>query len=359
MTDGHIEVAKAYYSVSPEHLGHTLWVRWDLRLVRIFNGRMEQIALHARQEPGRFSTQDKHIAAEKRSGVERGAVYLLSRARLIGGHAARWAENMLQTRGIEGVRVLQGLLSLTHRHDAAAIERACEVAFSHGAWRLRTIPPTPQARRPRAGDVRLPPGASDHSFLERLREAGGHVVRASLGEGPEAPGPSPKPPPPSLFSVFPSINQRKECVAMNESLSSALRKLRLSGLSQTLEVRMQEAASHNLSHAEFLELIFQDELSVRQERLIGRRVKAAAFRELKPLEEFDFSFNPSIKKKQIYDLACCRFIRERRDVLWMGPPGVGKSFLVQALGYQAIKQGFVVLYRSIFVSVRRNTSCVL
>ena len=96
-------------------------------------------AVHTRQEPGRFSTQDQHIASEKRSGVERGAVYLLRRARMIGEHSARWAENMLQTRGIEGVRVLQGLLSLVHRHDAEAIERACEVAFSHGAYRLRTI----------------------------------------------------------------------------------------------------------------------------------------------------------------------------------------------------------------------------
>ena len=139
---------------------------------------------------------------------------------------------------------------------------------------------------------------------------------------------------------------------MNESLSSALRKLRLSGLAQTLEVRLQEAASHNLSHVEFLELILQDELTVRQERLIDRRVKAAGFRELKPLTDFEWSFNPSIKKKQVFDLACCRFIRERRDVLWMGPPGVGKSFLVQALAYEAIKQGFVVLYRSIFDVVR-------
>jgi DNA replication protein DnaC len=100
-----------------------------------------------------------------------------------------------------------------------------------------------------------------------------------------------------------------------------------------------------------LELILQDELTVRQERLVDRRVKAAGFRELKPLTDFEWSFNPSIKKKQIY-VACCRFIRERRDVLWMGPPGVGKSFLVQALAYEAIKQGFVVLYRSIFDVVR-------
>ncbi len=139
---------------------------------------------------------------------------------------------------------------------------------------------------------------------------------------------------------------------MKEVLLSTLRKLRLSGLAQTLEVRLQEAASHSLNHAEFLELILQDELSVRNERLIDRRVKAAGFRELKPLADFEWSFNPSIKKKQVYDLACCRFIRERRDVLWMGPPGVGKSFLVQALAYEAIKQGFVVLYRSIFDVVR-------
>jgi DNA replication protein DnaC len=139
---------------------------------------------------------------------------------------------------------------------------------------------------------------------------------------------------------------------MNERLVSMLRDLRLSGLAQTLDVRLQEAAGHQLNHAEFLELIFQDELLVRQERLIARRVKAAMFREVKPLDQFNWSFNPSIQRKQIFDLATCRFIREMRDVLFLGPPGVGKSFLVQALGYQAIKQGHVVLYRSIFDVVR-------
>src|SRR5207302_9244104 len=60
----------------------------------------------------------------------------------------------------------------------------------------------------------------------------------------------------------------------------------------------------------------------------------------------------SVPKKRVYDLATCRFIRESRDVLWLGPPGVGKSFLVQALGYQAVRAGFAVLYRSIFDVVR-------
>ena len=137
--DGHVEVAKAYYSLPPEYRGHTLWVRWDLRLVRIFNNRMQQVTLHPRKEPGQFSTLPEHVHGQKRSSVELGAVALLSRTRCIGEHTARWAESMLQTRGIEGVRVLVGLLALKKQHDAQAIERACEVAFSHGAWRLKTI----------------------------------------------------------------------------------------------------------------------------------------------------------------------------------------------------------------------------
>jgi DNA replication protein DnaC len=139
---------------------------------------------------------------------------------------------------------------------------------------------------------------------------------------------------------------------MNDRLQTALHQLRLSGLAQSLDVRLQEAAGHQLSHVEFLELIVQDELLVRQQRQIDRRVKAAQFRELKALDEFDFAFNPSIQRSQIFDLATCRFIREARDVLFVGPPGTGKSFLAQALGNQAIKQGFLMLYRSIFDVVR-------
>ena len=135
---------------------------------------------------------------------------------------------------------------------------------------------------------------------------------------------------------------------MNDALRSTLKKLRLSGLLEGLEVRLQEAAGHGLSHLEFLELILQDELAVRSDRQLQRRVKAALFRELKPLDQFDWAFNPTIKKKQVLDLATCHFVRERRDVLWLGPPGVGKSFLVQAVGYQAIKAGHAVLYRSVF-----------
>jgi len=98
--------------------------------------------------------------------------------------------------------------------------------------------------------------------------------------------------------------------------------------------------------------VLQDELAVRQDRLVRRRTKVAAFREPKTLEDFDWQFNSSIKKKQFFDLAACKFIRDAKDVLLLGPPGTGKSHLVQAIGYHAIKAGFYVLYRSIFDLVR-------
>ena len=139
---------------------------------------------------------------------------------------------------------------------------------------------------------------------------------------------------------------------MNDSIQSALRKLRLPGVRQTLDVRLQEARSGNLDHAEFLELVLQDELLVRANRLRERRLKVASFRHLRVLEDFDWSFNKSIPRKRIYELATGLFIDEARDLLLLGPPGTGKTFLCQAIGYEAIKAGYVVFYRSIFDLVR-------
>jgi len=137
--DAHVEVDKAYYSVPPEYVGCPVWVRWDARLVRIFNRRLEQIALHVRQEKGRFRTAAEHIAPEKISGVERGAGWLLKRLSLVGPQTLRWAETMLAQRGIEGVRVLQGLLSMTEKHMADDLEAACELALTHGTYRLKAL----------------------------------------------------------------------------------------------------------------------------------------------------------------------------------------------------------------------------
>jgi DNA replication protein DnaC len=139
---------------------------------------------------------------------------------------------------------------------------------------------------------------------------------------------------------------------MTNTLKQHAHTLHLSGLLVSLELRLQEAEANRLPHAQFLELVLQDEINVREQRTIARRNKSADFHEPRSLDNFDFGFNPGVNRAQIYELAAGHFVRQRRDVLLVGPPGVGKSHLAQAIGIEAIKAGFVVLYRSIFDLVR-------
>jgi transposase len=168
--DGHIEVKRAYYAVPPEYLGRVVWVRWDSRLVRIFNERMQQIAIHTKREPGCFSTPPEYIAAEKISDVERGAAWLLSKVALrLGPHSAAWAEAMVKARGIEGTRVLLGLLSLAGRHSAYAVERACDIARGYAAFHLRTIRALVKRQAPKQ---EMLPFLSVHPMIRPLSEYG-------------------------------------------------------------------------------------------------------------------------------------------------------------------------------------------
>jgi hypothetical protein len=114
-------------------------VRWDARLVRVFNDRWEQVAIHAKAEPGRFRTAAEHIPQEKVSAVERGTDALLRQVAAIGPSTRQWAEATTQARGVEAVRALVGLKHLAGKHPSADLEEACRVALSHGAYRLRTI----------------------------------------------------------------------------------------------------------------------------------------------------------------------------------------------------------------------------
>jgi transposase len=137
--DGYVEFKKAYYSAPPEYVGRQIWVRQETRLLRLYNSRREQIALHALAEPGKFTTDPAHLHSRKRHIIERGVDYLLDRCRLIGPLTGTWAEAMHQSRGPQSLRVMQGLLQLAEKHPAAELEKAARLATHHGAWRLRDL----------------------------------------------------------------------------------------------------------------------------------------------------------------------------------------------------------------------------
>jgi len=139
---------------------------------------------------------------------------------------------------------------------------------------------------------------------------------------------------------------------MQEQLHRNLKDLRLSGMISSLDVRTQEARANQLDYTEFLELLIYDEMAIRQERRIARMLNKAAFNNLKTLESFNWQFNTNLERNRFYELATCKFIRDAQDVLFIGPPGTGKTHLAQAIGYEAIKANHTVIYRSIFDVVR-------
>ena len=119
-------------------MGRTLWVRWDSRTVRLLNHRMEEVALHARVEPGSFSYRPAGSRG-RRYDVQQNSRWLLKEAQQIGYWCGQWAESLMMQRGREGLRTLMGLRSLTRKHRAGALDKACERALSYGAFRLRDI----------------------------------------------------------------------------------------------------------------------------------------------------------------------------------------------------------------------------
>lgn len=137
--DGHIEVQRSYYSTPPEYVGCEVWVRWNDQVVRILNHRFEQIALHCRQVPGKFSTLREHLASEKISSVELGAAHLLAKVELFGPYSLRWAEATLAEHGVRGMRMIQGLLSLSRKYEAREIEGACDKAWRARGFRYRIV----------------------------------------------------------------------------------------------------------------------------------------------------------------------------------------------------------------------------
>jgi len=133
-----------------------------------------------------------------------------------------------------------------------------------------------------------------------------------------------------------------------DELIYKMKSIRLSAMTLKLPIRLQEAAANELSYQEFLNNLIDDEIAIRRDRLLNKRLKQAKLPFVKTLDDFDFTFNPTINRQYIKQLSTSLFIANHENILMIGPPGVGKTHLAGAFSIEAIHKGFTVLYRSIF-----------
>lgn len=131
-------------------------------------------------------------------------------------------------------------------------------------------------------------------------------------------------------------------------LEEKLKGLKLTRIADQIDMWLQEAARHQWSYDDFLLKLCQEELSNKQEKRCDLNIKLAKFPYIKTLESFDFSYQTSLNQGQIKDLSKCRWIANGENLIFLGPPGVGKTHLAVALGIEAIKKG----YRTLFVSTQ-------
>lgn len=128
-------------------------------------------------------------------------------------------------------------------------------------------------------------------------------------------------------------------------LERALRALRLSGMSATLQARALAVTSHEMDFVEAFSWLVQDELDRRRSRLLDRRYALSGLTERKDLKDFDWSYNPRLPRRDVIELATLKFIDAKEDALLLGPPGTGKSHVAKALALLAVRRGYKVLYR--------------
>lgn len=143
-------------------------------------------------------------------------------------------------------------------------------------------------------------------------------------------------------------------------LDRALRQLRLSGMAATLETRLVQAQAAKTVPIDLISALVNDELLRRKDRLLERRTKLAGFRDAgKTLDAFDFDFNKKMDRALVFELASGRFVTQREDALFLGPPGTGKSHLAQAVGHAVIPQGHRVRYREAHVLLEELADAAL
>ena len=146
--------------------------------------------------------------------------------------------------------------------------------------------------------------------------------------------------------------------AQLERLQEHCQRLRLFKSRERLEALLQDATSTEATYGDFLEAVLAEEVSAKAEKNVTMRTHLARFPFVKTLESFDWSYQPSLDKKQLQALATCRFVETGENVILLGPPGVGKTHLAVGLGLKAIQHGYRVLFATAAALIATLTKAV-
>lgn len=130
-------------------------------------------------------------------------------------------------------------------------------------------------------------------------------------------------------------------------IKARLRDFKLSGIYNCYEERIKYATDKSLSYEEFLEMLLEDEVNNRADNSYKKRYSKAKFPYSKNIEDFDFSFQPSIDKRIINDICTCQFVKDRRNVVFIGSPGTGKTHISIGIGIKAVLKGYKVLFTQV------------
>jgi DNA replication protein DnaC len=146
--------------------------------------------------------------------------------------------------------------------------------------------------------------------------------------------------------------------AQLERLMDLLQRLRLFKSRERLEALLQDATTRELSYADFLDSILGEEVASKRDKNVAMRTNLARFPFVKSLDAFDFTYQPSLDKKQIQTLATCHFVEHGENLLILGPPGVGKTHLAVGLGLKAIEHGYRVLFTTAAAMIAKLTAAL-
>ena len=132
-----------------------------------------------------------------------------------------------------------------------------------------------------------------------------------------------------------------------ERLMGDLKKLRLPAMTEMLDSYVKQAASSSMSYMDFLSGLVSEEVRHKEQRAVQSRIKSARFPVLKSLDDFDYVFQPSINRKKLAELSSLRFIDNKENILFLGPPGIGKTHLATGLGVKGCESGYKVLFTTL------------